>query len=62
MSGLIGYESNLYDLYIAAISYNWSLKHFKLTILHSIHYSGVTEGMKKTMLNNFKAKWNKWIA
>ena len=44
--GVLGLGSPLYDLFCAAIAFNWSLKHFKAMTLHSVNYSGVTEGVK----------------
>ena len=59
--GLLGFEEPIYDLFLAAVSYNWSLKHFKLAVLHSITYSRTTQGLQKQMLAQFERAWLNWI-
>jgi adenosine deaminase len=54
LSGAMGLEDTTYDLFMAAISYNWSLKHFKLMLLHSINHSCTTEGRQKLLLKAFE--------
>ena len=61
LCGVIGYQDSLLDLMISALSFNWSLKHIKLTILYSINYAVTTEGLKKKMLEIFNQKWQQWI-
>ena len=37
--GKFGYEDTTCDIFLAAVSYNWRLRHFKVIGLHSITYS-----------------------
>ena len=42
--GKFGYEDATVDHYASAVSFNWTLKHFKLIGFHSINHAIVTEG------------------
>lgn len=59
--GLLGFEDPIYELFLAAVSYNWSLKHFKLAVLHSITYARTTQGLQKQALAHFQQQWTHWI-
>lgn len=41
--GKFGYEDSTIDYFIAYMSYNWTLRNFKLTALHSITHSICSE-------------------
>jgi hypothetical protein len=57
----MGFEDTLYDLFLAGISYNWTLKHMKLMIIHSISYSCTTKGAKTLMQSAFQQRWGHWL-
>ena len=59
--GKFGYEDTTVDLYASAVSFNWSLRHFKLSAYHSINHAIVTEGEKIKILEDFNAKWDIWV-
>ena len=59
--GKFGYEDTTVDFFCAAVSYNWTLKHLKLTIIHSINHAICTEGVRINLLNAFSARWEAWI-
>ncbi len=48
--GKFGYEDTTVDLYASAVSFNWTLKHFKLIGYHSINHAIVTEGERLKLL------------
>jgi len=59
--GKFGYEDSTVDFFCAAVSYNWTLKHFKLTCIHSINHSICTEGVRLKLLKSFNKKWHEWL-
>lgn len=54
-------EDTTMDYFVAAVSYNWSLKHLKLIALHSINHAVCTSVQRKQLLVSFNHKWNLWI-
>ncbi len=40
--GKFGYEDTTVDLYASAVSFNWTLRHFKLIAYHSINHAIVS--------------------
>jgi len=59
--GKFGYEDTTVDYFCAGVSFNWTLKHFKLIAIHSINYSICSEGNKIRMMKTFNERWNKWL-
>ena len=59
--GKFGYEDSTVDFFCSGVSFNWTLKHFKLTALHSINHSICSEGNKVRMHKTFKERWDKWL-
>jgi hypothetical protein len=49
------------DYFLSAISYNWTLRHLKLTAYHSINHSICDEHTKAAILRAFNSNWNAWI-
>jgi adenosine deaminase len=41
--GRFGYEDSTVDYFISAVSFNWSLRHFKLIATHSINHAICSE-------------------
>ena len=49
------------DYFLAAVSYKWRLRHFKLIALHSLNHALCPLGQKLLLLDIFNKKWNEWI-
>ena len=60
-SGKFGIEDGTADLFVSAVSYDWTLKHLKLIALHSINHSLCKEKERRKMLRDFEKDWNGWI-
>jgi hypothetical protein len=60
-SGKLGAEDSTADFFVSAISYDWSLKHLKLVMLHSLNHCLTKERQRRHMLRKFNEKWNAWI-
>lgn len=59
--GKFGYEDSTVDFFCAAVSYNWTLKHIKLTCVHSINHAICTEGVRIKLIKSFNEKWQAWL-
>lgn len=59
--GTFGYEDSTADFFSAAVSFNWTLKHFKLLAIHSINHSICSEGTKLLTFKAFQERWQIWI-
>ena len=59
--GKFGFEDTTGDYFVAAVSYNWTLKHLKLVAIHSINHAICSEEVKAQILESFEAKWEKWV-
>ena len=59
--GKFGFEDSTADFFVAAVSYNWTLKHLKLVAIHSINHAICSEETKTQILESFEGKWNKWV-
>lgn len=59
--GKFGYEDTTVDMYYSAVSFNWTLKHFKLIGFHAINHAIVTGGERIKMLESFNRRWDYWI-
>ena len=55
--GKFGYEDSTVDFFCSGVSFNWTLKHFKLIAIHSINHSICNEGVKIRMHREFAQKW-----
>jgi adenosine deaminase len=51
--GKFGLEDTTADYFIAALSYNWSLRHLKLIGYHSINHAVCEEGVKARLIKSF---------
>ncbi|CAM6002623.1 unnamed protein product [Sphagnum balticum] len=51
--GKFGYTDSTVDFFVAAVSFNWTLKHLKLIAYHSINHAVCTEGIRKKSLLSF---------
>lgn len=51
--GIFGYEDSTVDFYVALMSYNWTIRHIKLTCLYSIDYALCDELTKNEMRKKF---------
>lgn len=60
-SGKLGAEDSTADFFISAISYDWTLKHFKLIIQHSINHCLVKERVRRQIIKKFNEMWDLWI-
>lgn len=60
--GLLGLVDSCSDLSLMVICSNWSLKHLKLTFLHSIQHAAASEGEKTRIGRIFDEKWNQWVS
>lgn len=52
-SGKLGAEDSTLDFLLSAISYDWTFKHFKLIIQHSINHCLTREKHKRRMIREF---------
>jgi adenosine deaminase len=59
--GKFGVEDCTVDYFLAAISYNWTLRNLKLIAFHSINHAICDEHTRTCLLHSFNKKWNKWI-
>ena len=59
--GKFGYEDSTVDFFCAGVSFNWTLKHFKLSAVHSINHSICSEGTKLRLHRAFRERWTKWV-
>ena len=60
-SGKLGAEDSTLDFIISAISYDWTFKHFKLIVQHSINHCLTREYHRRKMIREFNVKWDKWV-
>jgi adenosine deaminase len=37
--GIFGYQDTTVDFFVALVSYNWTIRHLKLTFLYSIDFA-----------------------
>ena len=58
--GKFGVEDSTIDYFLAAISYNWTLRHLKLIAYHSINHAICNERTKTALLKSFHKRWNEW--
>lgn len=49
-SGKFGAEDSTFDFFVSSVSYDWTLKHLKLVILHSLNHSLAKERDRRHML------------
>ena len=59
--GKFGYEDSTVDYFCSGVSFNWSLKHFKLVGTHSINHSICSEGVKIRAYKVFEEGWQQWV-
>lgn len=59
--GKFGVEDTTVDYFLAAISYNWTLRDLKLIAYHSINHAVCDEHTKKVCLKEFERKWEEWV-
>lgn len=59
--GKFGVEDTTVDFFLAAISYNWTLRHLKLTAYHSINHAICSEHVRSSILRQFNARWDAWV-
>ena len=59
--GKFGFEDSTADFFVVAVSYNWTLKHLKLTATHSINFAICSEEKKAEIRESFEGKWKKWV-
>ena len=60
--GKFGYEDSTVDYFCSGVSFNWTLKHFKLIAIHSINHSICSQGVKSRTRKAFMDRWSKWVA
>lgn len=46
------------DYFMAAVSYKWRLRHFKLIALHALNHSICPNGQKLILQEIFERKWS----
>jgi hypothetical protein len=61
-AGKLGAEDSTADFFVSSTSYDWTLKHLKLVILHSLNHCLTKERQRRQILKIFNEKWNKWVA
>lgn len=59
--GKFGVEDSTVDYFLAAISYNWTLRHLKLIAYHSINHAICDERTRTAALHSFESRWNGWV-
>ena len=59
--GKFGVDDNTVDYFLAAISYNWTLRHLKLIAYHSINHAICTEHVRIGLVKSFNSRWNAWV-
>ena len=59
--GKFGVEDSTVDYFLASISYNWTLRHLKLTAYHSINHAICSEHTRNEILHEFNRNWNRWV-
>lgn len=59
--GKFGVEDSTVDYFLSAISYNWTLRHLKLTAYHSINHAICNEHTKADLVKSFNIRWNEWV-
>ena len=60
-SGKFGAEDSTFDFFVSSVSYDWTLKHLKLVVLHSLNHCLTKERHRRQMLRQFNEKWNDWV-
>jgi hypothetical protein len=59
--GKFGLEDSTEDYFVAAIAYDWSLRHLKLIAYHSINHALCEEPLRTQMLRRFDTQWDRWV-
>jgi adenosine deaminase len=60
--GKFGLDDTTVDYIVAALSYNWTLRHLKLIAIHSINHALCEEAAKAHLVRSFNQSWDKWVA
>jgi adenosine deaminase CECR1 len=60
--GIFGNDGLSYDFWVATLAWDLDLRALKQLVMNSLHYSGMTDGEKRTAIAVWQQQWDAWLA